>query len=217
MSDPREPTDIEPDARDERLAALLAVSPLDEVTRNRLVREALERPVPRPSRLPAAMAVAAAVIVGIVVGTVLVQDENPVATTTAQGGQPSVTNNADAEAFELQKDASPGAAESAPAPITPLGGLGDITKPADLLEAIDGGVARSAGPTDDSAVPLAYPCASTPAETFDLVATTALGLGFYRGFPVTIFVGTSPDGEARAVVVRQDDCTELASVKLQQA
>lgn len=220
MSDPREPSDIEREPalgehRDERIAALLAVAPLDEVTRRRLVREALDRPLPKPSRLPAAMAVAAAVIVGIVVGTVLVQDENPVATTTAQGGQPSATASPDA--FELQKNAAPGAAESTVGPITPLGGLGDITKPADLREAVDGGFARADGPTDDGALPLEYPCAATPPETFDLVATTALGLGFYRGFPVTIFVGTSPDGEARAVVVRQSDCTELASVNLQPA
>ncbi len=209
MSDP---PNTDADVRDERLAALLAVPPLDEVTRRRLVREALDRPVPRASRLTAAMAVAAAVIVGVVVGTVLVQEDSPVATTTAQGGQPSASS----DGFALEKAANPGALDSV-APVTPLGGLGDVTKPADLRAAIDGGFARSEGPTEDSAVPLAYPCASTPAETFDLVATTALGLGFYRGVSVTIFVGTSPGGEPLAVVVRQDDCTELASVNLKPA
>ncbi len=204
------PPNTDPDARDERVAALLAVPPLDEVTRRRLVREALDRPVPRGSRLTAAMAVAAAVIVGIAVGTVLVQEDNPVAPTSAQGGQPTTTP----EAFSLEKGATPGAVDSV-APVTPLGGLGDITKPADLRAAIDGGFARAEGPTDDSAVPLAYPCAATPADAFDLVATTALGLGFYGGFPVTVFVGTSLDGEPRAVVVRQDDCTEIARVNLQ--
>lgn len=209
------PGDTDTDTRDEDFAAFLAVPPLDEVTRRRMVREALDRPAPRASRFTAAMAIAAAVIVGIVVGTVLVQDNNPEVATTAQGGQPSATG--DAQALESAKAATPGAAADAVAPITPLGGLGDITEPAELRAAIDGGFNRSAGPTQDSEIPLAYPCAATAPETLGLVATTALGLGFYRGFPVTIFVGTSPGGQARAVVVRQDDCTELARENLDPA
>lgn len=204
MSDPREPD--EPDTRDERLAALLAVPPLDDIARRRLVRGALDRPMPRPSRFAAALSIAAAVVVGILVGTVLVHGHDQVATTTAQGG-PSVT--AGSEALE----AAPRAGADLAGPVTPLGELGDVTAPADLRKAINGGFEKAAGPTEQTAI-LGYPCAATPAESLDLVAATALGLGTYRGFPVTIFVGTSPDGRALAVVVRHDDCAVLASVDL---
>jgi hypothetical protein len=173
-----------------------------------LVREALDRPAPRASRLVPAMSIAAALVVGIVVGSVLVRGHDQVATTTAQG-QPS----ADAGAQELEKSVAPGAVADSLGPVTALGELGDVTAPADLRTAINDGFARSAGPTEDSSI-LAYPCAATPAEALDLLATTAIGLGSYRGFPVTIFVGTTPEGQALAVVARQDDCAVLASVEI---
>jgi hypothetical protein len=209
MTDTREPDEPEPatrETRDERLGALLAVPPLDEVTRRRLVRDALDRPMPRPSRVTAALSIAAAVAVGIVVGTVLVHGNNEVATTTAQGAP---TASAGSEALK----ASPGAAADSQSPVTPLGELGDVTAPGDLRDAINVAFEKSAGPTEQTAI-LGYPCASTPPQSLDLVATTALGLGTYRGFPVTIFIGTSPEGRALAVIVRQDDCTLLGSVGL---
>jgi hypothetical protein len=206
MTDTREPDEPDTDQRDERLAALLAVPPLDAVTRRRLVREALDRPLPRPSRMAAALSIAAAIAVGIVVGVVLVHGHEQVATTTAQG-RPSAAGKSQA------LEAAPRGADSGTSgtPVTPLGDLGDVTAPDDLRAAIDSAFLKAAGPTEQVT---GYQCGASPPETFNLVATTALGLGTFRGFPVTVFVGTAPDGRSLAVVVRQDDCAEVASVEL---
>ncbi len=206
MSEPREPT--EPDARDESLAALLAVPPLDDVTRRRLVRGALDQPMPRASRAAAALSVAAAVAVGLLVGVVLVQGNEPRTTTTAQGA-PGGRAAADSEALEV----APKAAIPGTGPITALGDLGDVTKPADLEVAINNSYGLSAGPGDQAAV-AGYPCATTPTETLGLVSPSAIGLGVFRDLPVTVFVGTAPDGQAFAVIVRQTDCTVLGRVVL---
>jgi hypothetical protein len=210
MTDIRDPDETQPDAadaRDERLAALLAVPPLDAVTRRRLVREALDRPVPRPSRWIAAVSIAAAVAVGIFMGVVLVHGNKPATTSTAQGAVPSAANKSEA------LEAAPRSAADSSTPVTPLGDLGDVTDPADLRAAINSSFQKAVGPTDQVAI-TGYQCGAMPPETYNLVATSALGLGLYRGFPVTIFVGTSPEGKSLAVVVRQDDCVELASVEL---
>ena len=85
------PDDSRPDdLRDDRLAALLAVEPLDDVTRRRLVRTALDGDAPAAGapasgRRPRAWwaAAAAAVVVAIAAGTVVLAsgggDERPTA------------------------------------------------------------------------------------------------------------------------------------------
>jgi hypothetical protein len=209
MNEPRDPA--ETDQRDEALAALLAVPPLDDVTRRRLVREALDRPLPRPSRVIAVASVAAALAIGALVGAVLVTEpEQPAATTAQRAPTPSVSPEAaaDGEAFSPA-----GRLEAASIPVTPLGDLGDVTAPADLRDAIDAGFERSAGPTEDSAI-VGYPCAANAPETFGLVAPSALGIGTYEGVAVTVVVGTTPAGEAVAVVVQADTCGVVANVRL---
>jgi hypothetical protein len=205
MNEPRDPADT--DQRDETLASVLAVPPLDDVTRRRLVREALDRPVPRPSRFVAVAAVAAALALGAFVGTVLVTEPEQSDVTTAQRAP---TVSADAESLE---SAPAGMANATASPVTPLGDLGDVSDAADLREAVDLGFERSAGPTEDSTI-LGYPCAANTPETFGLVAPSALGIGTYDGIAVTVVIGTSPAGQALAVVVQSDTCSVLANVRL---
>ncbi|MEX2267557.1 MAG: hypothetical protein WEA75_02610 [Acidimicrobiia bacterium] len=209
MNEPHDPA--ETDERDEALAELLTVPPLDDVTRRRMVREALDRPLPRPSRLIGVASVAAAIAIGALVGAVLVTaPEQPDATTAQRAPTPSVSPDAETEAERLTPA---GAAESSAIPVTPLGDLGDVTKPADLRDAVDVGFQRSAGPTEDSTI-IGYPCAANAPETFGLVAPSALGIGTYNGVAVTVVIGTSPAGEALAVVVQADTCGVLANVRL---
>jgi hypothetical protein len=212
MNEPLDPA--ETDARDERLAGALAVPPLDDVTRRRLVREALDRPVPRPSRVLAAASVAAALAVGGVIGAVLVTGPQQSDTTTAQRA-PTASAEADSgrgaapESFETLQ----GGEKAAAAPVTSLGELGDVTRPADLRDAIDLAFERSAGPIAADQI-VGYPCAAHPAESFGLAATNALGIGTYDGVAATVMIGTSPAGDALAVVVHTGTCAVLASVTL---
>jgi hypothetical protein len=204
----------DPDAPDERLAAALAVPPLDDVTRRRLVREALDRPVPRPSRMLAAASIAAALAIGGLIGAVLVTGPPQADTTTAQRA-PTASAESDQgagaapESFETLE----GDARFAAAPVSSLGELGDITSPADLRAAIDLAFERSAGPIAADQI-VGYPCAAHPAESFGLAATNALGIGTYDGVAATVMIGTSPAGDALAVVVHTGTCAVLASVTL---
>jgi hypothetical protein len=202
------------DARDERLARALAVPPLDDVTRRSLVRDALEQATQGKARRPppryaAMVSVAAALAVGAVIGWALVKQPDETSTTTVQRG-PSVTQALGATS---STSAVAPAAGDAAGPITALGDLGDVTDPAHLRTQVSRGFTKSAGPEDQSAV-AAVPCVSTPPRSVDLVALTAVGTGTYQGTPATVLVGTSPEGKALAVVVRQPECTLLASVTL---
>jgi len=196
----------DPDVRDEALGALLAVPPLDDVTRRRLVHTALERPAPRSTRWMSVASVAAALAIGAFVGIVLVNDSEPSETTTAQ----RAPTPSDVEALERVPAAG---GDASAGPITLLGDLGDVTRPADLRDAIDLGFERTAGPTENNAV-LAYSCGASPPAMFGLVVASAVGIGTYEGAAVTVLIGTSPDGEALAVVARASDCTVAASVPL---
>lgn len=196
----------DPDVRDEALGALLAVPPLDDVTRRRLVRTALDQPAPRSNRWMSVASVAAALAIGTFVGTVLVRDSEPSETTTAQRA-PTPSD------VERLKSVPAAGADASEAPITVLGDLGDVTRPADLRDAIDLGFERAVGPTENQAV-MGYPCVGSPPANFGLVAASAVGIGTYEGAAVTVFIGTSPDGQAIAVVARASDCAVAATVKL---
>ena len=213
MNEPQDPT--ETDARDERLAAALAVPPLDDVTRRLLVREGLDRPVPRPSRFIAVASVAAALAVGALIGALLVTGPPQSDTTTAQRAPTASAAGGDAgvgdapESFETLQ----GGERAAAAPVTSLGELGDVSRPDDLRDAIDAAFERSSGPTAADEI-VGYPCAAHPPESFGIVTANALGVGAYDGVAVTVLIGTSPAGEALAAVVQSDTCTVLASVRL---
>src|SRR5438093_7984840 len=76
--------------RDERVAELLAVEPLDPVTRRRLVKTAVASAPWRRPRLAVLVPVAAALMVGAVVGLVVVTHPDDSTPTAAPASSTSV-------------------------------------------------------------------------------------------------------------------------------
>jgi hypothetical protein len=120
VNDDRTPEPPEPDARDERLAALLEVEPLDDVTRRRLVSRAVEQGPSagaqrrRLARVP--LAAAAAVLAALVVvggGLALVLRGGGTTTEAERAGG---------------RTADRAVTEQAAAPV-PIGDLGDVSDP----------------------------------------------------------------------------------------
>ena len=193
------------DRRDSQLAALLAVEPLDEFTRRRLVRRAINTAYPTPrGRLVAVVSIAAAIAIGVGVGAILVHQPHVPGPTTAAGG-PTVTAVAPKAAVDAP------AAAIAPGPINALGNLGDVTTAASLRAAVSG--AEQRGATQNENITQS-PCVGIDPTSIGLVAIVAAGVGDSDGRPVAVLVGTSPAGVALAVVVQQPDCTLLRTVKL---
>jgi hypothetical protein len=213
MPDDPTPPEITPDVRDERMAELLAVEPLDEVTRRRLVQGALLESARRPSRFANVAAVAAAILIGAGVGAVLVnQPDEPPASTQAQAVAPT-------EAAAPAGGASSTAAgeqfnANAPAvPVEPLGDLGDVSTRSKLRDAVTSATKR--GAAADSTATVSYPCLNTPPDQIGLVAISAAGVGTYQKLTTTVVVGTSPSGEALAIVLAQPPgCEVLVSAVL---
>jgi hypothetical protein len=195
--------------RDEHLAALLAVEPLDELTRRRLVQvavEASESHRPTVARWRAAVGVAAALAVGAVVGTVLVNHPDDTMPTAA----PKAT--AESTSSPLGGGGADALVPAAGEATTALGDLGDVTDPDALREAI--GSARALATSGGSEEIASIPCTGVPAEALGLVAAGALATATFTGEPAVVFVGTSPDGTALAVVARAADCAVVTSVAL---
>ena len=215
MSDDDTPDASGADARDERLAQALAVPPLDDVTRRRLVRTALEHEPeePRsPARFAAIASIAAALVVGAVIGWALVRQPDETSTTTARRGSQSGTGTVALAPSSSNAAVLPAAGDST-GPVTALGDLGDVTDANRLRTQLQESFVKSAGPEDPSAV-AQVPCVGIAPRSVDLVAVSAIGTATYKGMPATVLVGTSPEGHALAVIVRPPDCTLAASVPL---
>jgi len=190
----------EPDRRDMRLAALLEVEPLDEVTRRRLVRTAVASAPARRPRLALIVPVAAAIVIGLIVGAVLVnRPDDPTPTAAPVTG-------------EAPRAAGQPAQQPAGAPPV-LGDLGDVTDPAALRLALARArsteSAEAAEPADKAATTSAG-CATTPPPEAGAVVVTATGTA--DGTPVVIVVGTDPTGAEVAFVLRASDCAILERV-----
>ena len=199
------PMNPENDRRDERLAELLDVPPLDDVTRRRLVRRALEEsgaPAGRGYRRFVAIAAAAAVGVIALFGVAVVLRDDGTETNTA--GQDRTT----------EKTAQPPAAgdadeeQAAPAagPIY-VGDVGEVSDPAVLRERLEQRAAEPVPPADsESATEFACTFTSDGAPT--LFAT-----GTYDGTPVSVFVAPK-GGVDTAFVVDEANCQVLSEVPL---
>jgi hypothetical protein len=140
----------EPDARDERVAALLEVPPLDDLTRRRLVQRALAGAAPAAPARTARFLRVAAVVVGVAVvggaAALVLRDEGGNGTETAERtAAPTVADAAPTE--------EPAAAAS--------GDLGDVPGPDSLRKRL----AQRASPP-----------ATTDTESFDEGAGSAAGL-----------------------------------------
>lgn len=196
--------------RDEELARSLEVAPLDEITRRRLVRVAMERSeteaVPRGAprgRVLAVMGVAASLVVGVVVGAVVVtRPESPV-TPTAAG------SNRDVASSEPEQRE---AAAAAPAPPQALGDLGAVPDLEALARSVDARLQTGRSGASEDATSLAVPCATASAG--ELVLVSAAGTATLDGRPVVVRIGPAPSGEILVVALDASDCVAIASVPL---
>ena len=202
----------ETDARDEQVAELLAVEPLDELTRRRLVRAAIEDSAPRSARFANVAAIVVAVLLGAGVGAVLVNGPDDDPATTGQAVAPT-----EAAAPELDSTDAEEAFRSptSQTPIDALGDLGDVSTPQALRAAVTGAFERAAGAAAAPGAALAYPCVTTPPEQIGLVTVVAAGLATYQNLSVSVLVGTSASGDSLALVLAQPPgCEVLTSVEL---
>jgi hypothetical protein len=188
-----------PDRRDDRLAELLEVPPLDEVTRRRLVASALDgaRPVAAPatgtrSRRVLAVAAAAVAVVAVAAGVINAIDDNGGSGSRTVAGRTQEDERAHTGAGESE-DRS--ATEQAPSAVPParealaeprnLGDLGDVTDPAHLRRAVTGGLSGGlAG--DPLALSLDRPCLAGRAATD--TPPIAVATGRFEGDAVLILV-----------------------------
>lgn len=199
--------------RDEEVAGALRVEPLDDVTRRRLIRAALEHaPAPGAAsprgRGLAILGVAASLLVGVVVGAVVVTRPETPATPTAAGSDRDAASSKAA-------DTQPAEAAAAPAPPQPLGDLGAFDDLAGVARAIDVRLQEGRSGAAEEAASANAPCADHPAG--DLVLVSAAGSATLAGRPVVARVGPTPSGEIVVVVLDATDCAVVASRPLPQA
>jgi hypothetical protein len=208
------PEDLAPDerGRDPKLAALLAVPPLDDLARRRMVDVALrERPrAVRPvGRAAAALGVAAALLIGVVVGAVVVtRPDDPQTTTAARAPEANDAATKDAAGAEAAAPELVPASDAA----NPLGDLGVLDTPGALRAAI---TARLEAGEALAASPAASTCLALTPDRFGLVTVTAVGTATLdaRG-QVVVLVGPTPEGDEAAVAVSPTECTVLERVPL---
>jgi hypothetical protein len=194
------------DERDEELASLLEVPPLDDATRERLVTRALDeagprRSAPRVTRLlvPAAAAFVALVLVGAGV-FVLVNRDGDNAGTAARSRTPEA-------ASPSERGSAPDASSSAGAVtgVRDLGELGDVTDSGELRRRVRAQL--DAPPASSRAAPprcLERAVAGSPAPT-------AYATGTHRDRPVLVLVlpGT---GERSTLVLLDTTTCQAVSV-----
>lgn len=210
-----DPAPLDPGPPDPELAALLAVPPLDEVTRRSLVRVAVdERPrAARPvGRATAAFGVAAAVLIGVVVGAVVVtRPDDPQTTTAARAPEATEVSPNDAGKEAGADAAAPGLLPAAGSE-TQLGDLGSIADPTALRDAI---TTRFEAGESLAASSLADTCVARGPAAAGLVAFSAVGTATYADVgPIVVLVGTTPEGGDVAVAVSPTECTVVGSVQL---
>jgi hypothetical protein len=203
--------------RDPELAAVLAVAPLDDLTRARLVRTAIvEHPgVSRPrGRLPAALGVAAALVIGAMIGALVVtRPDAPEPTTAARAAATSLAPSSPAPA----SPAEAGASAFDPAAATPLGDLGVVASVGALRDAITARLEAADEPAvaAPGGAVVADSCVARGPDAAGLVVISAVGTAILGSAPVVVLVGPSPGGENLAVALDPPSCAVLQMVTLQ--
>jgi hypothetical protein len=197
--------DLPPEERDEELASLLEVPPLDAVTRRRLVARALDdagaRPAtPRRARLlaPAAAALVALVLVGVAVFA-LINRNGDGADTAGRAGSPEAASPSD----RRPAPDGPSSAESATG-VPDLGELGDVTDAADLRRLVRAQL-DAPPPAPRAAAP---PCLERAVDGSP--APTAFGTGTHRGEPVLVLVLPASGDRSTLVVLETRTCRAIA-------
>jgi hypothetical protein len=201
------------DGRDERLAKLLEVPPLDDVTRRRLVRRALDDPGSAPARrrrLARPVAVAAATLVVVVGAAIVLRD----------GGG----NGDSTAARRTGEDSAEDAGErgtNEPAAPTSFGELGEVSDPAVLRERVALAVAseppaesEDAGTEEPDAAEAAVPpeCL-TALEQSGAGTPTLVATGTYQAAPALVVVAPR-DGTETAFVLDSATCELRSEVPL---
>ena len=194
------------DVRDERLAALLAVAPLEDHTRARLVRRALDAaPASSPRRRRSALllSAAAALLVIVVTAAAIVA--------TSGGGQ---TSRAARRATRPIPAAGPQAGIPAPgsaAQVGPrdLGAVGDVTDAARLRRVVNG----PASPTGPSLDVVRQAC-GTVGIVAGVTRVDTVGTAVDAGQAAAIVVGRDGTGRRVAVVVARHGCAALQRLPL---
>jgi hypothetical protein len=197
--------DLPPDDRDEELASLLEVPPLDEVTRERLVTRALDdagprRAAPRLTRLlvPAAAALVALVLVGVGV-FVLVNRDGENAGTAARSRTPEA-------ASPSERGSVPDAASSAEAltGVRDLGELGDVTEAGELRQRVRAQLDEAPAP------PRAVPPLCLERAVAGSPAPTAYGTGTHRDRPVLVLVLPGTGDRSTLVLLDTRTCQAVS-------
>jgi hypothetical protein len=211
MSDdmpPDEPTrEAAGEGRDENVAALLEVPPLDDVTRRRLVAGALADAEQRRARTRRVLVPAAAVLIVLV----LVGVGAFVLATRGGGGDDGTAARTTTAAPGTQAGApQAGEADASHAGIPDLGDLGDVTDQSELRRKL-APARRAPAPaqTERAAAPPCLDRALTGSP-----APEAFGTGTHRGRPVLVLVLPSGADSTTAVLLDQQTCQAVAVVSL---
>ena len=197
--------DLPPDDRDEELASLLEVPPLDEVTRERLVTRALDdagprRAAPRMTRLlvPAAAALVALVLVGVGV-FVLVNRDGDNAGTAARSRTPEA-------ASPSERGSVPDASSSTEAVtgVRDLGELGDVTDAGELRRRVRSQLDEAPAP------PRTAPPRCLERAVAGSPAPTAYGTGTHRDRPVLVLVLPGTGDRSTLVLLDASTCQAVS-------
>ena len=205
------PDDERPDARDPQVAGWLEVEPLDDLTRRRLVSNALretEAPARRPARAWRWIAAAAALVV-VVTGTVAV--------VTARGGHDEQQATAPVRTPEAAGDAT---AKALAAP--DVGDFGDLDRPenlAALRRALDSPPSAAAAAAPQAAGDSGFASDSGASERSSAGASlsqcsvrlpdgivVAQGQGTLDGRRATVVLTETADGKRSLDAVLSDPC-----------
>jgi hypothetical protein len=197
--------DLPPDERDDELASLLEVPPLDDGTRERLVTRALDDAGPRRGArrltrllVPAAAALVALVLVGVGVFVLVNRDEDN-AGTAARSRPP-------AAATPGERGSAPDASSSAEAVtgVRDLGELGDVTDSGALRRRVRAQLDEA--PASSRAAPprcLERAVAGSPVPT-------AYGTGTHRDRPVLVLVLPATGDRYTLVVLDTRTCQAVS-------
>ncbi len=196
------------DERDERVASLLEVPPLDDETRQRLVDRALEADRVRAGRSRRVLVAAAAgfvalVLVGAGVFTLVNRDGGD-GTTAARSG------NTSAAAPAPEGGSAPGESSrsKAAAGVRDVGDVGDVSDTSDLRRNVKDTLDHPR-PTQRTTDPPCLDRAVTGSP-----APTAFGTGTYQGRPVLVLVLPSANDRDTAVVLDTRTCRAVSVVTL---
>lgn len=200
----------EADGRDERLAALLEVPPLDDVTRRRLVRRALEEPAARLQRrrLIGALSAAAAALVVVLGTAILLRDDGGGDTTAARPAEDQGSGKGEPEEEATAADA--------------FADLGEISDPAVLRERLGALAVASEPPAeseDSGGADERDAAAAVPSECLAALEQVAAGPptvvagGTYQGAPALVLVAVKA-GDDAAFVLDAATCELRSEVPL---